>query len=122
MTSILRTMSQEVTPLSSLFFSEFNYNKIQNTIRTTFKNSTGIAVDYQNRSDVLSLMRMVFINNSYDPYGNMASQVKLMNDIVVQTAVSQISTGVSQYIGYIRDISTSLDPEPRPTSTSYYGY
>ena len=115
-------MSQEGTPLSSLFFSEFNYNQIQNTIRVTFKSKTGIAIDYQERSDVFTLMRMVFINNSYDPYGNMATQVQLMNDIVVQTAISQISTGVSQYIGYIRDISSPLTPEPRPVSTTYYGF
>jgi hypothetical protein len=121
MTSVLRTMRMVDTPLSSLYFSEFNYNAIQNTIRSTFKSKTGIAIDYQSRSDVVALMRMVFINNSYDPYGNLPSQVQLMNSIVVKTAVSQISTGVSQYIGYIRDISTPLTPEPRPVSTSYYG-
>jgi len=121
MTSVLRTMRMVDTPLSSLYFSEFNYNAIQNTIRSTFKDKTGIAIDYQSRSDVIALMRMVFINNSYDPYGNLPSQVQLMNSVVVKTAVSQISTGVSQYIGYIRDISTPLTPEPRPVSTSYYG-
>ena len=121
MTSVLRTMRQTDTPLSSLYFSEFNYNKIQNTIRKNFKDATGISIDYQDRDDVITLMRMVFINNSYNPYGNLQSQVQLMDDIVVKTAVSQISTGVSQYIGYIKDISTPLIPEARPIQTSYYG-
>ena len=110
MTSVLRTMRMVDTPLSSLYFSEFNYNAIQNSIRSMFNTKTGIAIDYQRREDVITLMRMVFINNSYDPYGNLPSQVQLMNSIVVKTAVSQISTGVSQYIGYIRDISTPLTP------------
>ena len=121
MTSILRTMRQTDTPLSSLFFSDFNFNKIQNDIVTTFKTKTGIAVDYQNRDDVLTLMRMVFINNSYNPYGNLPEQVKIMNTAVVKMAVNQIGTGVSQYIGYLRDISTPLVPEPRPVATGYYG-
>lgn len=121
MTSILRTMRQADTPLSSLFFSDFNYNKIQNGIISTFKTKTGIAIDYQSRDDVLTLMRMVFINNSYDPYGNLPEQVKIMNDSVIKKAVAQIGTGISQYIGYIRDISTPLVPEPRPIQTGYYG-
>ena len=121
MTSVLRTMRMADSPLSGLFFSEFNFNKIQNDIRSTFKAKTGIAIDYQGRDDVITLMRMVFINNSYDPYGHLPEQVKLMDDIVVKMAVAQIGTGVSQYIGYIRDISTPLVPEARPIQTSYYG-
>ena len=114
-------MRMSDTPLSGLFFSEFNYNKIQNEIRTTFKNKTGISIDYQKRDDIITLMRMVFINNSYNPYGRLPEQIKLMDDIVVKTAVGQIGTGISQYIGYIKDISTPLIPEPRPIQTSYYG-
>ena len=121
MTSILRTMQQTNTPLGNLFFSDFNYQQIQNDIRSTFHTKTGISIDYQTKSDVLTLMRMVFINNSIDPYGNLPVQVKRMNEIVVKTAIGQIGTGVSQYIGYIRDISTPLVPEPRPINTSLYG-
>jgi hypothetical protein len=110
-------------PISRLSFGSWITfgNQIQNDIRKTFKEKTGIAIDYQGRDDVITTMRMVFINNSYDPYGHLPEQVKLMNDIVVKTAVSQVGTGVSQYIGYLRDISTPLVPEPRPIQTSYYG-
>ena len=121
MTSILRTMRQTSTPLGDLFFSDFNFQSIQNNIRQSVLSITGIAIDYQKRDDVLTLMRMVFINNSIDPYGNLPAQVKLMNDLVTKTASSQITTGLSQYIGYIRDISTPLVPEPRPINTSVYG-
>ena len=121
MTSILRTMRQTGTPLGDLFFSDFNLRSIQNNIRQTFLDKSGIAIDYQKQDDVLTLMRMVFINNSSNPYGNLPAQVKLMNDIVVKTAIGQISTGMSQYIGYIRDISTPNLPEPRPINTSLYG-
>ena len=121
MTSILRTMRQTSTPLGDLFFSDFNFQSIQNNIRQSVLSITGIAIDYQKRDDVLTLMRMVFINNSIDPYGNLPAQVKLMNELVTKTAVDQITTGLSQYIGYIRDISTPLVPEPRPINTSVYG-
>lgn len=121
MTSILRTMRQTETPLSALFFSDFNLRRLQNDIRSTFKTKTGIAIDYQNQRDVLTLMRMIFINNSYNPYGNLPEQVKLMNSLVVDKAMEQIGTGISEYIGYMKDISTPLIPEARPINTSYYG-
>ena len=121
MTSILRTMRQTGTPLGDLFFSDFNLRSIQNNIRQSVLTTTGIAIDYQKQDDVLTLMRMVFINNSSNPYGDLPAQVKLMNDIVIKTAVGQVSTGISQYIGYIRDISTPMIPEPRPINTSVYG-
>jgi hypothetical protein len=114
-------MRQTETPLSSLFFSDFNLRRLQNNIRSTFKTKTGIAIDYQNKNDVLTLMRMIFINNSYNPYGNLPEQVKLMNSLVVDKAVEQIGTGISEYIGYMKDISTPLIPEARPIQTSYYG-
>jgi hypothetical protein len=114
-------MRQADTPLSSLFFSDFNLRRLQNNIRSTFKAKTGIAIDYQNKNDVLTLMRMIFINNSYNPYGNLPEQVKLMNSLVVDKAVEQIGTGISEYIGYMKDISTPLIPEARPIQTSYYG-
>jgi len=114
-------MRQVDTPLSAMFLSDFNLKKLQNTIRKTFKDKTGIAIDNQNQDDMLALMRMVFINNSYNPYGNLPEQIELMNGIVVRTAVGQIGNGVSQYIGYIRDISTPLVPEARPINTSVYG-
>ena len=121
MTSILRTMRQTGTPLGDLFFSDFNLRSIQNNIRQSVLTATGIAIDYQKQDDVLTLMRMVFINNSVDPYGNLPAQIKIMNDLVVKTATAQIGTGLSQYIGYIRDISTPMIPEPRPINTSVYG-
>jgi len=114
-------MRQTETPLSSLFFSDFNLRRLQNDIRSTFKTKTGIAIDYQNQRDVLTLMRMIFINNSYNPYGNLPEQVKLMNSLVVDKAMEQIGTGISEYIGYMKDISTPLIPEARPIQTSYYG-
>lgn len=121
MTSILRTVNQVGTPLSTLFFSDFNLRQIQNTIRTQFKQKTGIAIDYQNQEDVLALMRMVYINNSWNPYTDIHNQVAAMNRNVVGVAIQQIGTNVSQYIGYLNDINSPLNPEPRPISTSVYG-
>ena len=44
-----------------------------------------------------------------------------MNDRVISTAMSQIQTGVSQYIAYARDIDTISTPMDRPINTSTTG-
>lgn len=117
----LNTLKQCPTPLNTLFFSEFNMNLLQRGIRQSFRDQTGVAIDYQNPSDLYSIMRVVFINNSGDPNANVQEQVKYMNGIVIKTALGQIQTGVSQYMGYVHDIDTLAVPIDRPTNTTTYG-
>ena len=47
-------------------------------------------------------MRVVFINNAGDHEYRVNEQVKKMNSIVINMAVGQIQSGVSQYMGYPR--------------------
>lgn len=117
----LSSMKQVQTPLNTLFFSEFNLNLIQRAIRQKFKNDTGISIDYQNEGDLYSIMRVVFINNSGDHYTKVNDQVREMNKSVMEIALSQVKTGVSQYISYINDIDTLSVPNDLPLNTSTYG-
>ena len=117
----LDSIKQCETPLNTLFFSEFNKNLLQRGIRQTFKDKTGIAIDYQNPDDLYGIMRMVFINNAGDHYNRVKEQVKELNTRVIATAISQIQTGVSQYIAYTRDIETISVPLDQPINTSTTG-
>ena len=117
----LNTLKQCPTPLNTLFFSEFNMNLLQRGIRQSFRDQTCVAIDYQNPSDLYSIMRVVFINNSGDPNANVQEQVKYMNGIVIKTALGQIQSGVSQYMGYVHDIDTLAVPNDRPVNTTTYG-
>lgn len=117
----LNSISQCATPLNKLFFSAFNVNLVQRGIRQSFKNKTGVKIDYQNEDDVYGIMRVVFINNAGNHNEGINEQVKSMNTIAINTAVAQIQTGVSQYMGYVHDIDKGMDPINRPVSTSTYG-
>ena len=117
----LDSLKQTETPLNTLFFSDFNKNLLQRGIRQSFKNKTGIAIDYQNPDDLYGIMRMVFINNANDHHTQVNEQVKMMNEVVIKTALSQIQTGVSQYIAYAEDIDTTRTLMDRPTNTSTVG-
>jgi hypothetical protein len=48
-------------------------------------------------------------------------QVKAMNMRVIDMAISQIQTGVSQYIAYANDIDTISMPLDQPLNTSTVG-
>jgi hypothetical protein len=114
-------MKQTATPLNTLFFSEFNRNLLQKAIRQTFKNKTGVSIDYQNPDDLYAIMRSVFINNASNHETRINEQVKFMNGVVIKTALSQIQSGVAQYMGYIRDIDTMAVPPIAPANTSTFG-
>ena len=115
------SLKQCDSTLNTLFFSEFNQNLLQRGIRQAFKNKTGIAIDRQNPDDLYSLMRVVFINNSGDHYSRVNEQVRMMNERVIQTAIGQIQTGVSQYMAYVKDIDTISVPLDQPINTSTVG-
>jgi len=117
----INSLKQCPTPLNTLFFSEFNMNLLQRGIRQDFKNKTGISIDKQNQNDLYSIMRVVFINNSGDHNSNVQEQVRYMNSIVIKTASSQVQTGVSQLMGYLRDTESNAKPNDLPVSTSNYG-
>jgi len=114
-------MKQTETPLNKLFFSEFNIQIVQKSIRQAFKNKTGVSIDYQNAGDLYAIMRVVFINNAGNHYANVNEQVKFMNSVVIKTTLPQIQSGVAQYMGYIRDIDTLVVPPTPPENTSTYG-
>lgn len=117
----LMSIKQTPTPLNTLFFSEFNTNLVQRAIRQTFKDKTGISIDYQNPDDLYSIMRVVFINNAGDQQQDVNPQVKAMNAMVIKTAMAQVQSGVAQYMGYMRDIDTMAVPPVAPANTSTYG-
>lgn len=117
----LNSMMQCETPLNALYFSEFNKNILQRGIRQAFKDRTGISIDYQNRDDLYGIMRVVFINNSGDHHKEVNKQVKFMNARVIDTALSQIQTGVSQYIAYVSEIDTTRNLMDQPVNTSTVG-
>jgi hypothetical protein len=117
----MNTIKQTPTPLNTLFFSEFNTNLLQRAIRQTFKNDTGVAIDYQNKDDLFALMRVVFINNAGNHSVAVNQQVKYMNTVVIKSALNQIQTGVSQFMGYMKDIDTMAVPPVAPANTSTYG-
>lgn len=118
---IINTMRQEDTPLSMSFFSTGNINKIQNTIRQSIKSETGMSIDRQNDDDLATLMRYIYITNSWNPASQIQEQIALLNKRTADKALTQVRSGLAERIGYLRDLATPIQPNDRPVSTTTYG-
>ena len=119
--NMLKSIQKIQTPLNTVYFSEFNLNFVQNAIYRKVKQTTNYSIDRQNDSDLLSIMRSAFINNAGDPYSSVNEQVRNINAVVIDIAVSQIYTGISQYVDYAKYIAADLQPMENPINTSTYG-
>lgn len=108
-------------PLSDAFFSEFNRETIHQGIIDRINEKTGYTIDRQNDSDLQALMKRVYVNMLANPYGDVLTQVRKMNDKVVDEATATIKVGMLQQLLYLRDISSNPVPLQPPMSTSTYG-
>ena len=120
-TSMITSMHKTTTPLNAAFFQQSNLERIQAMLRKQFRDETGLSIDRQNPRDVMTFMRYVYINNAMNPYGNINAQIARMNQQVVDKMLPQVREGVSAYILYVRDASTSYVPNPLPKNTSLAG-
>ena len=117
----LNSINQTQTPLNTAFFCKRNQDIIQRGLKQHVLNQYRVRIDTQSPDAILAMMRVVFINNSSDPYGNVQPQVRFMNQRVIEMATKQVATGVAQHYGYIKDIDRPLQPPPTPRNTSLYG-
>jgi hypothetical protein len=117
----LNSISQCPTPLNTTFFSQLNQDLIQRGLKQNVLNKYGAKIDTQSPEALLALMRMVFIDNSAQPYADVCEQVKFMNTRVIEMASEQVLSGLAQYKGYLRDIDRPLQPPAIPRNTSLYG-
>lgn len=118
---VIETMNQQKTPLSELFFSNYNLDLIQRGLRQSVKDKTGLSIDKQNPTDLLQFMRTVYINNAMAPDTEICEQVKWMNTKVIEITERQVISGISGYVDYLRDASTLYVPNAIPQNTSLYG-
>lgn len=117
----LNSINQTQTPLNTAFFCQRNQDIIQRGLRQNVLNKFGVRIDDQSPDAILALMRVVFINNSANPYGAVNPQVRYMNGKVIEMATEQVASGVAQHYGYLKDIDRPLQPPPTPRNTSLYG-
>jgi hypothetical protein len=112
------------TPLGELFFCTDNIRRLQNKIKkSVFIESKGkykLDAD-QNESDLLVVMRAVYIQDSYNSPYRIVHQVKELNQKVINRILPEMITNIKQNEEYINAIDRPIDPIPLPVNVSRAG-
>jgi hypothetical protein len=112
------------TPLGELFFCPDNIRRLQNKIKkSVFIESKGkykLDAD-QNESDLLVVMRAVYIQDSYNSPYRIVHQVKELNQKVINRILAEMITNIKQNEEYISAIDRPIDPIPLPVNVSRAG-
>mgnify|MGYP000937762932 CR=1 FL=1 len=113
--------SNEIT---KLFFSKDNIKRLQKKIKVAiYDKSNGkfkMEVD-QDESDLLVVMRAIYLAHCKNLLSQTVRQVKILNDKVVEHILPDMMTNIKQYYGYINDISKPITPPLRPMATTAAG-
>jgi hypothetical protein len=111
------------TPTSKAFFSKTNIDAIQNDIRrSVFERSQpkGYVIDNQSVDELKIIMRAMFYQ--FATYtGDVASQVKELNERVIKWCVPHILSAVEHHEYYLKDIDTYPVPLSHPVNISRAG-
>jgi hypothetical protein len=118
--SVLNSLHQCASPLSDAFFSSENLTTIQNTLRTIIKQKTGYIIGRQSDDQLSIVMRAVYVLHA-DHGRPLEAEIRRLNGYVLAEVTPMVGTGISQYLGYIRDASSIAPPLPRGTNVSIKG-
>ena len=112
------------TPLGELFFSRDNMNRIQNKIKKElYIRSKGeyILNVAQNESDLLIMMRAVYISDAmHEPY-RLVHQVKMLNHLTVERIIPDMISMIKQDEKYLYDINHPIMPIALPVNINSKG-
>lgn len=125
--SIQKTLLKSVytpTPLGEIFFNPENIARVQRRIKYeiyTRTNGTYVLEIDQNETDLLVVMRDVYITcSTFSPY-KLVHQVKLLNDAVCKKIIPDMISIMKQDQEYINQLDKPRDILPLPVNVSKAG-
>jgi len=106
----------EKTALSDIFFSDMNMDAIHKSIRYGVNQNTGKIIAKQDNNTIYIIMRSILLQyaNFRVSVTDLADETRSLNQRVIDYCVSNISSNVQQYIGYISDLEKLPTPMDHP--------
>jgi hypothetical protein len=125
--SIQKTMLKSIytpTPLGEIYFSPENIDRLQKRIKKeVFVRTNGkykLDID-QNESDLLIVMRAVYISDAKNTPYKLIQQVKELNHRTIERIVPDMISLIKQDEEYINKLDKPIDPIPLPVNVSRAG-
>lgn len=121
--SLLKGVYQP-TPLGEVFFTQENINRIQKMIKyEVFVRSNGkykLEVE-QNESDLLVVMRDIYITCGKNMPYQLVRQVKELNHRTVEKIIPDMISMIKQDDEYVKQLDKPINPIPLPVCVSSKG-
>jgi hypothetical protein len=125
--SIQKTMLKSIytpTPLGEIFFSPENIRRLQKQIKKEiFIRSNGkykLEVE-QNETDLLVVMRAVYISDALNSPYRIVHQVKELNHRTIERIIPDMLSTIKQDQKYIEDLDKPIEVMPYPVNVSKAG-
>lgn len=119
-----KTNRIQPSALMKEFFGDRNVKRLQKKIkREIYERSDGkfkMEVD-QDKQEVLVIMEQIFADHSRNLPCGIKRQTKRLNEIFIESVIPDMMTAIKQYYGYIKDISTPIEPIARPMNVNNAG-
>jgi hypothetical protein len=122
------TFSQEAirgihdgSQLTNVFFSEYNIKYLQDTVKYDIYKKTNKVIAPQDSNAMKLIMRSIYLQYSQNLDCKLKQQILRLNGKVLEVAVPEIETNLSQYLKYITDITTQPVFMGHPVNVSSKG-
>lgn len=120
----IRGMQHEISPVSELYFSYENMQRIQKKIKKEIKRQSGgkykLDVD-QDESDLLLAMRAVYADNAKHLPNQTVRQVKELNSQTIDYIVPDMLSNLKQNSAYIKRLDQPIQTIDRPINVNNGG-
>ena len=128
--------NQEETPLSVIYFSKNNLDKIQQEIKLRVyqitkedndplyiksNNNNGIQLGRQDDTELQIIMRSIYLQFAKNMNSDINQQVRDLNELVIKECIPTIITNIKQHLLYIKDIQQYPLPMDMSVNTSSKG-
>lgn len=109
--------------LSTLFFSRKNMTIIQNKVRRDIYDRTQgkYLIDNQPETEILIIMRSVFLTYSKNRSEDITEQIKVLNEISYRKIVEKIYPTLVGYMKYLRDANEPYRLLEKPEADTIRG-
>jgi hypothetical protein len=107
--------------LNQTFFSQANFQIVQNKVRFEVFQQTGKIIDEQSADDLFMIMRAIYLTYGKNLPTQIKEQVEELNNRVSDWCVPKIVAEVQIYGQYLKDINTMPVPMAHPVSLSSAG-
>lgn len=116
--------STERTPLSDIFFSRSNFDKLQEAIQAEVYRASGpkkYRIDRQDVDEMKTIARAMYLQYAKNSPYNVQGQVNELNEMVIKWCAPRILSEIEAHFFYLQDISTLPVPLPQPIHLSSAG-